>query len=442
MARIAMNRQHIDFRELLERVLPLESLPPLDRMQIDRALQTGLARQIEDAALFAIGRLEDEGVLRRLPGEEGSGNRMRRYQPREGLSIITLELPAPVERDGVVAVPRRTLPAGAVAGLDQMRRLLRLDDPSLLADRGSSTTPERDLLDRAGREFLRALAVRFYAAGVDTPAGDDPPIDRELIEQAIHEPGRLFYCPHTAQSRRLVQTAARRGVPALGVCAVAPVDGEPLGALEVRAPAHPTYGPEDLARFALLADAYAVVLQRRARVEQLVFVDTLTGSFNRPYFDRQLENEIARSRRERETMALLIADVDDFKVFNTAYGYEAGNQVLQQVALALRRGVRPFDTVARWGGEEFAVVLTGPVQADDVIMISERLRSAVQRMALRLEGLDGRTHAAAVTVSIGVALCPEHGHDAPALWRSANRALLEAKATNKNRVVIAMASGE
>jgi diguanylate cyclase (GGDEF)-like protein len=134
-------------------------------------------------------------------------------------------------------------------------------------------------------------------------------------------------------------------------------------------------------------------------------------------------------------VALCIADIDDFKAFNTGFGYEAGNRVLVEVAQALRHGVRPFDTVARWGGEEFAVLLTSPVQADDAHAISERLRGTVERMVLQLEGLDRRTHRVSVTVSIGVALFPDHAQNAKDLWRAANRALLAAKRTPKNRVV-------
>jgi diguanylate cyclase (GGDEF)-like protein len=134
-------------------------------------------------------------------------------------------------------------------------------------------------------------------------------------------------------------------------------------------------------------------------------------------------------------MALCIADVDNFKTFNSTYGYDAGNHVLVNVAQTLRRGVRPFDTVARWGGEEFAVLLTAPVDEESVRAISERLRVAVERLTLRLEGLDGLTYATSVTVSIGVALSPRHGRTVQDLWRAANQALLEAKRFRKNRVV-------
>jgi len=106
-----------------------------------------------------------------------------------------------------------------------------------------------------------------------------------------------------------------------------------------------------------------------------------------------------------------------------------------QVAQTLRAGVRPFDTVARWGGEEFAILLTPPVGADDVLAISERLRSTIERTAIRLEGLDGRAHRVHVTISIGVALFPDHADSPQDLWRAANQALLRAKRPPKNRVV-------
>ena len=134
-------------------------------------------------------------------------------------------------------------------------------------------------------------------------------------------------------------------------------------------------------------------------------------------------------------MALCIADVDDFKTFNSTFGYEAGNQVLVQVAQALRSGVRPFDTLCRWGGEEFAVMLTEPVQVPDVRTISERLRSLVERQSVRVEALDGTVHRVVVTASIGVAVYPEHANTPGDLWRAANQALLLAKRPPKNQVV-------
>jgi diguanylate cyclase (GGDEF)-like protein len=123
------------------------------------------------------------------------------------------------------------------------------------------------------------------------------------------------------------------------------------------------------------------------------------------------------------------------------YGYEAGNQVLAHVAQTLKRAVRPFDTVARWGGEEFALLLTAPIHSEDVLAISERLRLLVERQTVELEGLDRRSHRVGVTVSIGVAVFPEHGTKQAELWRGANQALLSAKRPPKNRVVFFQPAG-
>jgi len=186
---------------------------------------------------------------------------------------------------------------------------------------------------------------------------------------------------------------------------------------------------------ALLSDCCASVWQRSARIEKLVFIDPLTGAFNRSYFDRQVLNEMARAQRDSNSFALCLADIDDFKQYNTLYGYEAGNQVLVHVARTLQGAVRPFDTVARWGGEEFAVLLTAPVAGQDVVTICERLRALIERQIVPIESLDRQVHRTNVTISLGVALFPDDEKTPQDLFRAANYALLQAKDGPKNRVV-------
>ena len=113
----------------------------------------------------------------------------------------------------------------------------------------------------------------------------------------------------------------------------------------------------------------------------------------------------------------------------------AHNAVLKQVAQVLAHAVRPFDTVARWGGEEFAVLLTSPLERPDAEAIAERLRVLVAEGEHTVTGLDGMEHQVRVTVSIGVALFPDDAKDAAEIWRRANQALLAAKAPPKNQVV-------
>lgn len=432
-----MKQTPIGFRDLLEHVLPLDELPSVDRLMVQRALQSGIARQLEAAALLALERLEGQGALRRIATPSNGRGTVVRYQPRDRFEMITLELPAPVERDGIVSYARSMLPSRVPAGLDQLRRLLRLDDANLLADPRTAQTRDALVgqLDLAGRELLGAHEVRFFAATATADANGEPPFDPALASEAIAHPGQVLCCGDIARSRRLEALGRERGVGAVVVTAVLASDGSALGHLEVRSAQPRVFDPEQLARVALLADFCGGVLERAARIEKLVFIDSLTGVYNRSYFDLQAHNEMARAEREQASMALCIADIDDFKSFNTTFGYEAGNEVLIQVAQALKRGVRPFDTVARWGGEEFVVLLTPPVTAEDVMAVCERLRGAVQRMSLRLEGLDRRSHGVSVTLSIGVALFPEHAETAQDLWRVANQALLVAKRPPKNKVV-------
>jgi diguanylate cyclase (GGDEF)-like protein len=431
-----MKQKTIDFRELLERVLPIDDLPAAHRMQVQRALREGVPAEIERAGLQALAQLERRGSVRRLVDEEDGLQRSVRYQPNGAIDVIRLEVDGATEADGVRIFPRSSLPTSVRTGIDQVRRLLRLDDPILGADPRSPNARASlvERLNQSGHEVLPGSALRFVPL-----SNGDPPAEGLLSTvmtlEVSRNPDALYYSPDTFASRMLEVPARHARIRALAMVAVRGTADHPLGVLEVTSPSRDAFSPDDLAMIALLADHCAAVLERAERIEKLVFIDPLTSAYNRSYFDLQVLNEMARAQREHSSLALCIADIDDFKSFNSSYGYEAGNQVLVQVAQSLRRGVRPFDTVARWGGEEFAVLLTAPIQAQDVVTISERLRSMVERQEVRLEALDRQSHRVSVTVSIGVALFPDHETNAADLWRAANQALLMAKRAPKNQVV-------
>lgn len=432
-----MKKKSIGFRDLLERLLPVEQLSPVDRHRVQRALRSGLATEVEHAALHAIEMLEQQGVLRRLPAESTATAPVVRYQAPGRIDVITLQMPGPQVRDGVTVQNRNALPMQAPTRLDQVRRLVRLDDPLIFSDPRTGTTRAGLLaqLAQAGRELLGDADVRYFGKD-DTPEErTERPIDIGLAADVLQHHGMLFHCPDTERSSALTVESRRQGARSLVAVAVTGSEGGAIGHLEVRGHESQAFDASDLAMIALLADFCGGVLERAARIEKLVFVDPLTGAYNRSYYDLQVRNEIARAQREQSSLALLICDIDDFKSFNTSFGYEAGNQVLVQVAGTLRTGVRPFDTVARWGGEEFAVLLTPPVAEDDVMAICERLRVSVERTPIRLEGLDGRSHRVHVTMSFGVAMFPDHADNPADLWRAANTALLKAKRPPKNQIV-------
>jgi two-component system cell cycle response regulator len=162
----------------------------------------------------------------------------------------------------------------------------------------------------------------------------------------------------------------------------------------------------------------------------LALTDSLTGLHNRRYMEAHLGNLAQRATHSDRTMALLMIDIDRFKQVNDTYGHPIGDQVLRTVAERLQHSVRPFDTVARWGGEEFMVVMP---EADEKIgrVVGERLRSKVEQAPITV------THSAgslSITISIGVAASKPNGFDPHALIREADAALYRAKETGRNRV--------
>ena len=168
------------------------------------------------------------------------------------------------------------------------------------------------------------------------------------------------------------------------------------------------------------------------RLKRLVAVDALTGIANRRHFDRALDRELRRARREKLPLSLIFLDLDEFKRFNDTYGHARGDEVLRVVAHTLdetfRRG---GDLVARYGGEEFAVVLPG-VDARRAALYAERLRRRIWRLALAYEASNVADR---VTISGGVATVPpETIASADDLLRAADKALYRAKCQGRNRI--------
>ncbi|TSE23458.1 Response regulator PleD [Tepidimonas sediminis] len=158
--------------------------------------------------------------------------------------------------------------------------------------------------------------------------------------------------------------------------------------------------------------------------------DALTGLPNRRAFEARARQELDRASRAGETPLLLLVDLDHFKMVNDRHGHAAGDAVLRTVAQALQRSVRPMDTVARLGGEEFAVLLPH-VSPPRAAALAERVRAAVAAEPVTLP--DGRL--LPVTASVGGALAPPWVRTNLEHWlERADRQLYAAKAGGRNRV--------
>jgi two-component system cell cycle response regulator len=163
----------------------------------------------------------------------------------------------------------------------------------------------------------------------------------------------------------------------------------------------------------------------------LALIDSLTGLYNRRYLTAHLAALMDRGLRTKKPLALLMVDVDHFKKVNDSYGHAVGDEVLMAVADRLSRHLRSFDTVARWGGEEFVVIM--PEAETRVAMaVAERLRNKMSEQSITVRHTVGTLN---VTVSIGVAIAGDDITTPDDLLRAADSALYEAKRQGRDRVI-------
>jgi diguanylate cyclase (GGDEF)-like protein len=186
------------------------------------------------------------------------------------------------------------------------------------------------------------------------------------------------------------------------------------------------------------------------QLEKLATEDDLTGLKNRRYIHEFARQIIERSQKSNGRVTVLIFDIDDFKHYNDVYGHAAGDEVLKQAALLIRRCCRRHDAVARLGGDEFAVVFWDDphlyAQAEgnerrssetdhpkEVIEIARRFRREIEKTNLNLPGANGT---GVLTISGGLATLGGNGSSTEDLFAKADLALLDAKRSGKNRIYL------
>ena len=169
------------------------------------------------------------------------------------------------------------------------------------------------------------------------------------------------------------------------------------------------------------------------RLARIANIDVLTSLQNRRAFEEHIALAFETARRLRSRLSLFVIDIDHFKRYNDSFGHSGGDECLRRVAAAIAECVtRPLDMVARFGGEEFVVVLPDtPLQG--VLILAERIRAAVDELDIAYDG----KALGPVTVSIGVAYAGDVSKiDEAALFEAADRGVYDAKASGRNRVVV------
>ncbi|CAM2772849.1 GGDEF domain-containing response regulator [Rariglobus hedericola] len=167
-------------------------------------------------------------------------------------------------------------------------------------------------------------------------------------------------------------------------------------------------------------------------LRRLATRDALTGLLNRRAFDALLAEEVDRARRFGHPLALIILDLDHFKIVNDTYGHPSGDAVLATAARVLESEVRTIDRVARIGGEEFAVLLM-ETEAKDAFFVARRLVDVMRGKPMTI----GKNTTITVTISAGVAALPRYGESEAAFLAEADKALYTAKNGGRDRAVLA-----
>ena len=167
-----------------------------------------------------------------------------------------------------------------------------------------------------------------------------------------------------------------------------------------------------------------VIAERK--VQLLAYRDTLTDLPNRLLFADRLEQAVIRAERSRTSMALMLVDIDDFKLVNDSFGHDAGDKLIKAVGQLISKSLRRADTVARLGGDEFAVIIEDINSPEDAISIADNLTTILEHN-VRLD--DQETYTSA---SIGIAVYPDDGKDARTILKNADTAMFRAKESGRH----------
>jgi diguanylate cyclase (GGDEF)-like protein len=189
---------------------------------------------------------------------------------------------------------------------------------------------------------------------------------------------------------------------------------------------------KDKEKFAILAHQFALALRRLKlykEIETLAITDGLTGVYTRRYFIERFDEEIKRSALRHSTLAFLMIDADHFKMVNDQHGHLTGDLVLKEISNIIQENVREIDIVARFGGEEFCVVLPD-TDMEGARVVAERIRKSAEKRTIKAYDNTVR-----VTLSIGIAVYPSDGKFLEEMMDKADWSLYRAKSQGRNCVV-------
>jgi diguanylate cyclase (GGDEF)-like protein len=283
------------------------------------------------------------------------------------------------------------------------------------------------------QEYQHKVAVA-EGAGAERLLGRSFPLEEGLVGQALKLNRPL---PANARCHSPMQVFGRdyllTGYASLLVVPLQREEGTAVGALTVAATAPEVLSPARQEILRLIAAQVAVKIdlgRTHQKLNQLATTDGLTGLLNHRTFQHGFDMMLQRESRRQGSLSLLLCDIDHFKKINDTYGHPFGDTVLQGVASILGKAARRVDLTARYGGEEFALLLEGAGEKG-ALKVAARIRKEIENMVFRHGQGPVR-----ITISVGLAVSPEHGTDKELLLSRADQALYQAKKQGRNRVVV------
>ncbi len=263
----------------------------------------------------------------------------------------------------------------------------------------------------------------------------------EGIAGRVAEHGEPFLVANLEQDPRFKQKNKSNYKTRSFVSVPLKIDDRTIGVLNLSdKTSGEVFDEEDLKLIQSFATQAAVVMERNVfftrseELRRLTITDSLTGLLNRRYLNERLKDEVARSERYGHTLSLLMLDLDGFKYCNDSFGHLFGDKILKAVAETLMNTVRSMDIVARYGGDEFMIIL--PETAESLAVdIAERLRKNLTRTLTPPDEQQG-AELRVLTASIGVACFPSQGSTIEALLENVDKALYRAKNNGKDRIEV------
>jgi diguanylate cyclase (GGDEF)-like protein len=332
----------------------------------------------------------------------------------------------------------------------ERRRASQLEAINAIARETTVVLDIKNLLSKASEKIQKAFQVSHVSIllkdddelvlrahygdlTLRIPDGGRVPADTGLLGRAISENKTLIENDIKAVSDYVgiyLETGSRMCIPLISF-------GQTLGVLVLDSARTGSFSVSEIQSLESVADICATAVQNAhyvERVKQLAYLDGLTGIFNRRFFELRIEEELERARRFSSGMAVIMVDIDQFKRLNDEFGHLLGDEVLRQVSSIFSQQLRKIDVVCRYGGEEFAILLSQTTH-EHAMGVAEKLRRMIDTW--QFPGVPRP-----VTISAGVATTPEHGTTRDELVKSADAGLYAAKQAGRNCVKVASASAK